>query len=175
MRNYIWMLLIGFIGISCQDVTIGFLNTSNAGYNIDSLEVKVVLDDVIPEIIPNPEYEMYLEWGFSPDMCIDMGVYPTIEVGGGEDYTRSKYNIPWTSTSIEGVDGTLPIYVSIKDIRTEDGDSEKMRSVLTVNGSGMLSIPCHHDIPVGRYVISLNFRNEGYSKDVDDCFTIIVK
>ena len=140
MRNIVWILFVAVL-VSCQDVTIGFLNVEKAGYEIDSLEVKAVLDNAVPEIIPNPEYERYVDMGFDPERCIEMGIYPTLEIGGGEDYTRDKYNIPWTSTPIEGVDGTAPIY----------------------------------DIPVGRYVISLTFSNEGYSKDVDNCFTIIVK
>lgn len=175
MRSLVWIIVLGMAVISCQDVTIGFLNTENAGYSVDSLEVKIVLDDAVPEIVSNPEYEMYIEMGLSSESCIDMGVYPTIEIGGGEDYTRSKYDIPWTSTSIEGVDGTLPIFATIKEIKSEDGDVEKMRSVLTVNGAGIFSVPCHHEIPAGRYIISLTFTNEGYSKNVEDCFTIIVK
>lgn len=159
----------------CQDVTIGFLNTRDAGYEIDSLEVKSVLDNAVPEIVPNPEYEEYIEMGFDPESCIEMNIYPTLEIGGGEDYTRDKYSIPWTSTPIEGVDGTAPIYISIKDVTSRDGDAASMKAVLTVKGDGMLSVPCHHDIPVGRYLVSLTISNEGYSRDVDDCFTIIVK
>lgn len=133
------------------------------------------MDNAVPEIIPNPEYERYVDMGFDPERCIEMGIYPTLEIGGGEDYTRDKYNIPWTSTPIEGVDGTAPILVSIKSVASNDGDAGKLKAVLTVKGDGMLNVPCHHDIPVGRYVISLTFSNEGYSKDVDNCFTIIVK
>lgn len=51
-----------------------------------------------------------------------------LEIGGGEDYTRDKYSIPWTSTPIEGVDGTAPIYVSIKDVTSRDGDSGENES-----------------------------------------------
>ena len=174
MRNIIWILFVAVL-TSCQDVTIGFLNVEKAGYEIDSLEVKAVLDNAVPEIIPNPEYERYVDMGFDPERCIEMGIYPTLEIGGGEDYTRDKYNIPWTSTPIEGVDGTAPIYVSIKSVTSNDGDAGKLKAVLTVKGDGMLNVSCHHDIPVGRYVISLTFSNEGYSKDVDNCFTIIVK
>ena len=160
MRSIIWILFVAVL-TSCQDVTIGFLNIEKAGYEIDSLEGK--------------EYEEYIDMGFDPESCIEMGIYPTLEIGGGEDYTRDKYNIPWTSTPIEGVDGTAPIYVSIKSVTSNDGDAGKLKAVLTVKGDGMLNVSCHHDIPVGRYVISLTFSNEGYSKDVDNCFTIIVK
>ena len=94
---------------------------------------------------------------------------------GEEDYYRSKWGAPWESTPIEGVEGTIAIYVSIKNITSTSGDPEKLWKVLSVRGDGTFEIPLYHDVPAGRYVISLNFRNEGYSKDVNDCFTIIVK
>ena len=94
---------------------------------------------------------------------------------GEEDYYRSKWGTPWVSTPIEGVEGTIAIYVSIKNITSTSGDPEKLWKVLSVRGDGTFEIPLYHDVPAGRYVISLNFRNEGYSKDVNDCFTIIVK
>ena len=94
---------------------------------------------------------------------------------GEEDYYRSKWGAPWVSTPIEGVERTIAIYVSIKNITSTSGDPEKLWKVLSVRGDGTFEIPLYHDVPAGRYVISLNFRNEGYSKDVNDCFTIIVK
>ena len=94
---------------------------------------------------------------------------------GEEDYYRSKWGAPWVSTPIEGVEGTIAIYVSIKNITSTSGDPEKLWKVLSVRGDGTFEITLYHDVPAGRYVISLNFRNEGYSKDVNDCFTIIVK
>ena len=47
---------------SCQDVTIGFLNVEKAGYEIDSLEVKAVLDNAVPEIIPTRNTSGMLTW-----------------------------------------------------------------------------------------------------------------
>jgi hypothetical protein len=59
--------------------------------------------------------------------------------------------------------------------QTTTGNAEKMWEYLKVYGAGTFEVPLKHDIPIGRYLISLNFKNEGYSKDVNDCFTIIVK
>lgn len=50
-----------------------------------------------------------------------------------------------------------------------------MWEVLKVSGDGTFSMPVYSDVPVGRYRISLTFTNEGYTQDVNDCFTIIVK
>ena len=82
MKNIVWILVVTVL-TSCQDVTVGFLNVENASYEIDSLEVKVVLDNAVPEIIPNPEYEEYIDMGFDPADCIEMEIYPTLEIGGG--------------------------------------------------------------------------------------------
>ena len=94
----------------------------------------------------------------------------------GEDDLQIKWGAPWVSTPIEGVEGTAQIFVTIKGIREESGGSvTEALEHIKVYGDGTFEVPVQHTIPVGRYVISLNFRNEGYSKDVDDCFTIIVK
>lgn len=93
----------------------------------------------------------------------------------GPDVDRVRYDIPWVSTPIEGVDGTALILVSIKNITSTSGDSGKLWKVLSVRGNGVFELPLYHGVSAGRYVISLNFSNEGYSKDVDNCFTIIVK
>ena len=53
---------------------------------------------------------------------------------GEEDYYRSKWGAPWVSTPIEGVEGTTAIYVSIKNITSTSGDSEKLWEVLSVSG-----------------------------------------
>ena len=60
MRNIIWILFVAVL-VSCQDVTIGFLNVEKAGYEIDSLEVKAVLDNAVPEILKG-----VLKWEFIP-------------------------------------------------------------------------------------------------------------
>ena len=95
---------------ACQDVTPGYLQTEYAGYTMDSMVVKKVLDLTPPE--PNPTFEMYVNnYGYTPEYCVQNGIYPTI---GGDEYKRDKYGWPWTSTPIEGVEGTRPIFVSIK-------------------------------------------------------------
>ena len=99
-------------------------------------------------------------------------VYPTKLVGGGEDWLRVTYGMPWTSTPIEG---SNPIWCQVKSITSEGGDAAKLAAYISVRGNGVLSVPVDHDVPRGRYSISLNFWNEGWSKDVNDCFTIIVR
>ena len=51
---------------SCQDVTIGFLNIEKAGYEIDSLEVKAVLDNTRNILIWDLILKIALKWEFIP-------------------------------------------------------------------------------------------------------------
>ncbi|WP_320914157.1 hypothetical protein [Butyricimonas paravirosa] len=185
MKNLIILgilVLAACLGSSCQDVTIGFLQTEDAGYNPDTMVVKKELDTTPPQLeeVDNPlYYELLAEDPnyYTPELLISWGILPTqiIEVGAGEDYQRAQWGTPWVSNPIEGVDGTTQIYVSIKDIKTTTGNAEKTWEYLKVYGDGTFEVPLEHDIPTGHYLISLNFKNEGYSKDVNDCFTIIVK
>ena len=169
------LFLLVYWGLGCQDIPIGYLQTEDAGYNPDTMVIKNEnsLDDYPGE--PNPEFQMYLDMGYTAQQITEWFGIPE-RINAGEDYVRSKWGAPWVSTPIEGVQGTAQIYVSIKAIREESGGSvtEALEQV-KVYGDGTFEVPLQHTIPVGRYVISLNFRNEGYSKDVDDCFTIIVK
>lgn len=163
----------------CQDITIGYLLTEDAGYKPDSMIVKKNLDITPPTwgVWDNQEYYDLLDMGISEEELLEWGIEPTFEGMGGEgdDYYRHKWGQPWVSIPIEGIQGTQQIYVSVKEIKTTDGDANKLAACLTVRGNGVFEVPIEHDVPVGRYVISLNFSNEGYSKDVDNCFTIIVK
>ena len=178
------IILMAIFGITwlwagCQDVTIGYLLTENASYETDSMIVKKDLDVTPPSwgTWRNQEYYDLIDMGLSPEEILEMGVEPTYEgLGGeGEDYYRLKWGQPWVSVAIEGIQGTQQIYVTVKEIKTTDGNADKLAACLTVRGNGTFEVPIEHDIPVGHYLISLNFSNEGYSKDVNDCFTIIVK
>lgn len=155
----------------CQDVTVGYLETENAVYDPDSLVIRKVLDDFPGE--PNPLYETYLEFGFTPAQIADLGI--PARINAGQDYERSMWGMPWVSVAIQGVLGTSPIHMEVSGISTVDGDPEKLRECISVRGNGVIEIPLENEIPVGRYIISLNVYNEGYSKEVKDCFVIIVE
>ena len=86
-----------------------------------------------------------------------------------------KLGAPWTSVAIQGVLGTNPIYMEVRNITSQDGDPVKLKEYLSVGGNGAFEVPLEHDIPAGSYKITLNVHNEGYSHDLVDCFTIIVK
>lgn len=165
----VWVALLG---VSCHETTIGYLVTEYASYDPDSLIVRRVLDNSPGE--PNPEFQMYLDMGLSFIDIINMGIPERINAG--EDYNRDRLGLPWASTTIQGVEGTQPRYIVIKRIVSDTGDPDAMAALLTIRGDGTFQLPTDvSSIPVGRYVMSLTFTNEGYSKDLDDCFTIIVE
>lgn len=170
MKTLIFIIGITLALYACQDITPGYLQTEFAGYTMDSMVVKKTLDLTLPKA--NATFTYYTQrLGKTPEWCISQGIYPTT---GGEEYKRDKYGWPWTSTPIEGVEGTKPIYVEIKSVTTDTGDADKMLQCLQVSGNGTFTLPVYNDVPVGRYRISLTFSNEGYTQDVHNVFTIIV-
>lgn len=92
------------------------------------------------------------------------------------DQHSIEHNIPWVTSQIEGIEGTAPIVITIESINSSnDFDVESFKEDVSVRGNGVFSVPQDHNIPSGRYEISLRATNEGYSKIIPDVFTIIVK
>ena len=183
MKNKFIFVIFLILGLNagCHEVTVGYLWLEDPGYNPDTLLVKQEssLNISAPSwgIWPNPTWDNMIESGYTPEQLEEWGIQPTFEgMGGeGEEYYRNKWDQPYVSTAIEGIEGTDQIYVSVKQITTDTGDAQKLKDCLMVWGDGRIQVPLHHNVPAGHYLISLNFKNEGYSKDVNDCFTIIVK
>ncbi len=161
---------------SCHKTNVGFLVTDYASYQVDSMVVKTVasLDTTAPVSIPNPVYGELLGFGLTPDYLLSIGVYPTVEMYAGVDYTRNKLAMPWTSTALEGVEGTAPMLISIRKVTTDSGDIAAMLKQLTVRGNGIFTLPVKHSVPGGHYKISLSIKNEGYSRNLDNIYTIII-
>lgn len=166
-------LLVGIM--SCHKTTIGFLETERASYAIDSMVVKLKLDTTAPVEIPNPTYYQLINLGYSPATLISFGIYPTIKQNPGADYDRNRLGIPWSSTAIEGVFGTMPIKLTISKIETDKGDVDKLKNIISVRSNGIISIPIKNDLPAGYYHLTLTFSNEGYTKSIENAFTVIVK
>ncbi len=147
MKKILYLLLLCFIAVSCHDVTVGYLFTEDVAYKPDSLVAKAVIDT-------------------------------TLTTTSEADYKRMKWDIPYVSVPIEGLEGTPQIYITITEIKSLTGteaEAAKLKTVLRVRGDGTIVLPCKHGVAPGRYLLSLNFRNEGYSKDRPDIFTVIVK
>lgn len=175
---YCVLALLGWFGQGCHEVPVGYLITDYASYNVDSLVIKAELTDLDPGVeTPNPEWQMWIDMGYTPAEIVDyFGIYPTIAEGRGEDYLRDLYDIPWTSLAIEGLQGTPPIFVHVKSVVAVEGDgADALKACMTVRGDGTIEIPAKHGVSVGVYTVSLTFTNEGYSRDLDNCMTVVVK
>lgn len=131
------ILTCGFYG--CQDVTVGYLNTENAGYIPNTMDIRLVLDE---------ELDAYRIFNVSP----------------------------WVSPKMQGVTGTEPVHFEILEVKaTEGGDAELFQHLLVIRGGGRMEFPLVSDITPGEYTVSIRISNEGYSKDVIDAFTFVVK
>lgn len=181
MKKLLPVLVLGFLIFqSCKKIPVGFLMTEYASYNPDSLVLKSVLDTTMTDIL-NPDYQMMLDFGFTHDQIVSGALGFAIpqykkDYSNKEDYLRFKNNIPWATTPIQGLKGTAPIRIGVSEISPATPASEKMKKMITIRGSsGVIQIPLAHGLPAGRYTLSLAFSNEGWSKEIKNAFTIIIK
>ena len=141
MRNSLLLLLLCACW-GCHDITVGFLQTENALYLPDTLEVRRVLD-------PNR----------SPDKMM---------ITSGAD---------WASNQISGVTGTNPITYEITNVKASNGgDAALFLEQVSIIGGGRVYFPSK-DIkaPDGTYVLSIRVSNPGYTAELEDIFTVIIK
>lgn len=91
-----------------------------------------------------------------------------------EDIDRIRYQIPWQSTSIEGVQGTMPIRYSIRSIVGDRITPEVIEQFRMVR-KGIVELPWDHSVPPGEYIINIRIANEGYTQDLDSVYRVIVQ
>lgn len=91
-----------------------------------------------------------------------------------EDENRIKFEIPWQSTSIEGIQGTMPIRYAITKIEGENNLPEISGQFRMVR-KGVIELPWDHTVPPGRYIVSIEIFNEGYTHRLDSVYTVIVE
>ena len=94
-----------------------------------------------------------------------------------ENYIRWENESDWVSTGIQGVLGTAPITYRITDVKVvgDEGDAEALKSVCTINGGGIFTVPFHHEVPKGEYLLSIEISNVDYDFVKEDIFRIIMK
>lgn len=104
---------------------------------------------------------------YAPDSMIVKSVLDPVE-----DARQIEFEIPWQSTSIEGILGTAPIQYSIKNITC---DYPEATSQFSMQGAGIIKLPWNHTVPPGRYVFDVEVSNEGYNVVLERIFTVIVE
>lgn len=87
-----------------------------------------------------------------------------------------KYEIPWQSTEIEGIQGTSPITYGIQSIHTDKGSvSHDIASQFQMVRKGIIQIPYNHTIPIGRYSIDIVISNINRTIEINSIYTVIVQ
>lgn len=104
---------------------------------------------------------------YAPDSMIVKSVLDPVE-----DARQIEFEIPWQSTSIEGILGTAPIRYVIKNIASEHPEAT---SQFSMQGAGIIKLPWNHTVPPGRYVFDVEVSNEGYNVVLERIFTVIVE
>ncbi len=104
---------------------------------------------------------------YAPDSIFVKSVLDPVE-----DARQIEFEIPWQSTSIEGILGTALIRYSIKNIASEHPDAT---SQFSMQGAGIIKLPWNHTVPPGRYVFDVEVSNEGYNVVLERIFTVIVE
>lgn len=88
---------------------------------------------------------------------------------------KVKFELPWVTPKIQGILGTEPMQYSILRVKNENaGNAEKFMSYAGVMGGGMLYVDSNFDLPDGNYTLTLEVRNEGRSRVLEDIFTFVV-
>ena len=93
-----------------------------------------------------------------------------------KDAIRIEMGSPWISTSLQGYDGTDPIYFSVESVSSDQGDeaAASFMNELSIRGGGALMYPLENNAVPGTYVVSIRLTNEGYSQVIEEAMTIIV-
>lgn len=169
-------------------------------HKTDSIsEIMWEIDDQMWELGPNDEqyaileklynelldarHELYRQWDEIDEQIKEVMQVRNEVIGNIEHeilllQRRVQDTIPWTSSPVEGVMGTEPIIYSIARITGEDATKTSLfTKYLTIIGGGRFILHWSKTelLPAGRYEISIQVTNEGYSRIIDNVFTFIVK
>lgn len=103
----------------------------------------------------------------------DSVVFHTLNPEDPEDARTIKFEIPFQSQGIQGVQGTLPISYSIARIES-DKESAAFLNQFKLSGKAQIELPFNHTVPAGRYIFSIRVNNEGRTADLDSAITVII-
>lgn len=104
-----------------------------------------------------------------------MTIRKELDMNNPKDKDRFDKKIHWISSAIQGIDGTSPINITIHSVRTEGGGGvEKFLGSTVLRGNGQFDVDFENDIPIGKYIVSIKVKNEGYTEVLNDIFTIEV-
>ena len=86
------------------------------------------------------------------------------------------YQIPWFTSSIQGVLGTEPLQYSIVSVKNESAENAALfNESLSIVGGGRMYVAYDVKAPVGVYTVSIKVENEGQSAVLEDIFTFVIE
>ena len=93
-----------------------------------------------------------------------------------EYHNKIDFNLPWTTPRIEGVQGTEPLIYTVISVKNENPENAaKFMNYVGTMGGGVIYVDLNVDVPVGTYTVTLEVKNEGRTKILNDVFTFLVK
>ena len=107
----------------------------------------------------------------------------SINVFHNIDPTSTRYleQEPFVSTSIQGVAGTNPVNYELSSVKADSPSASELfmklykeGKISVAGGLIVVSQNASHQLPNGRYVLSLKVYNEDHEAILKDVFTIVV-
>ena len=99
-----------------------------------------------------------------------------LDIKNADDKKRIEKEIPWLTENILGVLGTAPLSYSLVSVKAASAEAEAIfKKEFKVRGGGMMELPLYTELPVGRYVVTLQVYNEDYSVNLEDIYKFIVR
>lgn len=116
-------------------------------------------------------YLMTYNAKYVPDSMV---VKARLDPENKDDAHREQFQIPWQSVKMEGVQGTMPVRYQIDKINNDELD-QATRDQFVIKDGGIVELPWNHNVPEGKYVISVKVFNEGHTQVLDSIFTVVIK
>lgn len=132
-------------------------------YNTPTYEISIQIDEIKNELDQIAE-----------EMGLDT---PEVIAKHIKEYrNKIDFKLPWTTPKIEGIQGTEPLTYTVIAVKNENPENAAkfMKHVGTMGG-GTIYVDIDVDAPVGIYTVTLEVKNEGRSKILEDVFTFIVE
>ena len=93
-----------------------------------------------------------------------------------EEYQQKiDFKLPWASSEIQGVAGTQPLLFTVVRVKSDNQDAaDKFMKYVGVQGDGKIYVTLDVDVPTGNYTVSLEIKNEGRTRILEDIFTFVM-
>lgn len=157
--------------------------------------------DAIEEAMDDPDFnwdeydkfmaEMNEKYGITPlqneldrlradlnNLATEMGIESLDILKNDIEEWQNKvdFELPYLSSNIDGVLGTDIMYYRVVEVKSENQkNAAKFMDYVEVKGKGCVSVKYNPDVPAGAYLLTLEVKNEGRTRLIEDVFTVVLK